>query len=144
MIRYDLICANGHAFDAWFSDSAGYERQAEAGLVECPVCGSADVQKQLMAPARASASSRRSATPAGEPPPLEHARAARQLLRQLHEHVRQHADYVGRAFPEEARKRAVEEDARPIWGEASGKDVRELAEEGIEVLPLPPLPDEKN
>ena len=143
MIRYDLICAKGHTFDAWFSDSAGYERQAEAGLVECPVCGSTDVQKQLMAPALAS-SARRDAEPAQGSPLDEQARAARQLLRRLHEHVRQHADYVGRAFPEEARKRATEEDARPIWGEASGKDVRELAEEGIEVLPLPPLPDEKN
>ena len=142
MIRYDLICANGHAFDAWFSDSAGYERQAEAGLVECPVCGSADVQKRLMAPALAS--SNRSATPAADHPLLEHTRAASKLLRELHAHVRRHADYVGRAFPEEARKRALEEDARPIWGEASREEVRELTEEGISVLPLPPLPDEKN
>ncbi len=177
MIRYDLICAEGHAFDAWFSDSASYDRQVDAGLVECPVCGSVDVRKQLMTPAvatgrrsaplpdahdaSASMASQAGAVAQGghaASPPLADAAAAhgtpdaggdvaaqlRALARAVHEHVRRHADYVGRDFAEEARRRAAMEEVRPAWGEATREEVEELLEDGIAVLPLPPSPDEKN
>jgi len=146
MIRYDLICACGHRFDAWFSSSAAYDEQRQAGLVECPLCGGTDVRKQLMTPALASGASRRQRKEPRQTARLndETARAARALLRALHAHVRENADYVGRDFAEEARRRAPLKNARPVWGEATREDVRELAEEGIEVMPLPPLPDEKN
>lgn len=136
MIRYDLVCVEGHLFDAWFSDSASFDEQVKAGLVACPVCGSTRVEKQLMAPAVA--------TTRSTPNLSEETARLRAMVRALHEHVRREADYVGRRFPEEARKRAEKEDARPIWGEASGEEVRALREEGIEVLPLPPLPEKKN
>jgi len=50
MILYSLRCANTHLFDAWFRNSDAYDAQARAGLLECPVCGSDDVGKALMAP----------------------------------------------------------------------------------------------
>ena len=50
MIRYNLRCEKGHAFESWFQNSAAYDRQAKRGLVVCPVCGSAKVEKALMAP----------------------------------------------------------------------------------------------
>ena len=137
MIRYDLVCAEGHLFDAWFSDSASYEKQAAAGLVECPVCGSTRVEKQLMAPAVAGARRREGSL-------AEETAKLRAMVRALHEHVRREAEYVGPRFAEEARRRAEKDDARPIWGEASGEDVRALHEEGIPVMPLPPLPEKKN
>ena len=137
MIRYDLVCAKGHLFDAWFSDSASYEEQVAAGLVECPVCGSTRIEKQLMAPAVKGARQREGTL-------SEETAKLRALVRALHEHVRREAEYVGPRFAEEARRRAEKEDARPIWGEASGEEVKALHEEGIPVLPLPPLPDKKN
>ncbi len=137
MIRYDLVCAEGHLFDAWFSDSASFDEQVAAGLVACPVCGCSRVEKQLMAPSVTAAKSGKAGL-AAETAKL------RAMVRALHEHVRREAEYVGRRFPEEARKRAEEDDAKPIWGEASGEEVRALREEGIEVLPLPPLPEKKN
>lgn len=51
MIRYALQCDQGHGFEAWFGDSAAYDDQAARGLVECPLCGSRGVSKQIMAPA---------------------------------------------------------------------------------------------
>jgi hypothetical protein len=51
MIRYDLQCRDGHAFDGWFRDSAAFESLCQAGLVECPTCGGTSVSKRLMAPA---------------------------------------------------------------------------------------------
>ena len=50
MIRYALVCSKGHAFESWFQNSAAYDKQAKRGLVECPVCGDAKVEKALMAP----------------------------------------------------------------------------------------------
>jgi len=50
MIRYALICAKGHEFESWFPNSAGYDKQVKRGLVTCPSCGSAKVEKAIMAP----------------------------------------------------------------------------------------------
>ena len=50
MIRYALACDQGHTFESWFQNSAAYDKQAKRGLVTCPVCGSAKVEKALMAP----------------------------------------------------------------------------------------------
>ena len=51
MIKYALGCAEGHAFDSWFPDSAAYEKQRKRGFVVCPECGSTRVDKAIMAPA---------------------------------------------------------------------------------------------
>jgi hypothetical protein len=51
MIHYDLRCAGDHGFDGWFKDSASFEAQSKAGLLECPECGSAEVRRALMSPA---------------------------------------------------------------------------------------------
>jgi hypothetical protein len=165
MIRYDLTCARGHEFDAWFSDSASFEEQQEKGLVACPVCGDTRVRRQLARPGipmkgnRRPSSSVPSERPASTPTapatrgaegqlPLSEgeARVLRQFVRELHAFVREKAEYVGSRFPEEARRRheAGKAGERPIWGEATAEEARSLREEGIEVLPLPPLPDKKN
>ena len=151
MIRYALICAREHLFEAWFASSQAYDEQVRAGLVACPVCGSTRVRKQLMRPAvattRTRAAERKGAPAKDDAAPAimdEQMRTLRDLARRIHEHVRTHAEYVGPAFAQEARKRARQKDARPVWGEASTEDVKELLDSGIEVLPLPPLPDKKN
>jgi hypothetical protein len=50
MIRYALACEKGHVFESWFASSAAYDKQAKHGLVTCPVCDSAKVEKTIMAP----------------------------------------------------------------------------------------------
>ena len=50
MIRYALVCDKGHGFESWFADSAAFDKQAKRGLVTCPHCGSAKVEKAIMAP----------------------------------------------------------------------------------------------
>lgn len=72
-------------------------------------------------------------------------RQVRSLLRELHKHVRENADDVGRTFPEEARKiHEGEAPARSIFGTATTEEVRSLLEDGVGVLPLPPLPEDRN
>ena len=143
MIRYDLMCDKEHEFDSWFRDSAAFDDQSAAGEVTCPVCGSAKVSKRLMTPG-VPAKSNRKQTP---PPAIIDAKskAVREALRKVRQHVEATSDYVGADFPEEARRIYYKEtEERGIYGEASLEDAKSLHEEGIEVLPLPPAPDEKN
>jgi hypothetical protein len=151
MIRYDLLCANGHAFDGWFRDSVAYDKQAAAGDVACPACGDTAVEKQLMTPRLPAKSNRKSEAPPVAPAPLhanlrdERTRKLAEAIRELRRHVEENADYVGDRFAEEARRIHYEEsEARGIYGEATIEDARELLEEGIAVAPLPRPPDEAN
>jgi hypothetical protein len=163
MIRYSLACERQHVFESWFQNSAAYDRQAARGLVTCPLCGSAKVEKAIMAPslgraARKGAAAAPAAPAAPETPaapaseektpvamvsPEE--REVRAKLRELRDHLTKNSDYVGQKFPEEARKMHYGEvEHRSIYGEASAEDAKALHEEGIEFHPLPVLPDERN
>jgi hypothetical protein len=158
MIRYALNCEHGHGFESWFQSSAAYDKQAKRALVTCPVCGSAKVEKAIMAPrlARAEATEQLPAPLPSTPPPAVPAktpvaimsppeRELRKKLKELRDHVTKNADYVGPRFPEQARKIHYGEiEHRSIYGEASADEARELHEEGIEFHPLPILPDEFN
>lgn len=142
MIRYALQCAAGHEFESWFRDSASYDEQAKRGFVTCPECGSARVEKRIMAPSLAT----REGQPAAPVAMMgEKEREFRAMLAALHRHVRENAEDVGQGFVEEARKiHYGEVDERAIYGVATPQEARSLHEEGIAVLPLPPLPDEAN
>ena len=159
MIRYALACAKGHAFESWFPNSAAYDKQAKRGLVTCPACGDSKVEKAIMAPKLSGTRKRGKASPpvaAPDAPAPNDAKAPvammspqenelRQKLKELREHLTKNSDYVGKKFPEEARKMHYGEiDHRSIYGEASLKDAKELHDEGIEFHPLPVLPDERN
>jgi len=155
MIRYALSCNKGHSFETWFQDSSAYDKQAKRGLVTCPLCGSAKVEKAIMAPRLSGARKRRAqidaATPdkAPENQPVAmmspQEKEFRTKLKELREHITKNADDVGQKFPEEARKMHYgETEHRSIYGVASPDDAKELAEEGIDFHPIPILPDERN
>jgi hypothetical protein len=64
-----------------------------------------------------------------------------EAVRKLRRHVEENCDYVGDAFPEEARRiHYGEKDARGIYGEATSDEARRLDDEGIEVFRLPKTP----
>jgi hypothetical protein len=147
MIRYDLLCDQGHEFDAWFSDSAAYDKQAALGLVDCAHCGSSRVQKQMMAPGISTRSNRKSDEPQRmvSAPTDPRMQAMVEMMRAFRSHVEKTAENVGNRFAEEARKIHYKEaDARGIYGHATADEAQELIEEGIEVAPLPVLPEDGN
>jgi hypothetical protein len=158
MIRYTLRCDHGHAFESWFQSSTAYEAQEKRKLVSCPVCGSAKVERAIMAPqivskkARDSAASAPAAAtevaanaPASTPLLMAQERELRAKLKELRDHIVKTADNVGERFPNEARKMHYGDiEHRPIYGEASPDEARSLIEEGVEVTPLPVLPDDRN
>ena len=158
MILYSLVCHKGHDFESWFASSAAYDKQVKRGLVSCPLCGSAKVEKAIMAPRLARkdkstsiiAPAEESApAPAQAPTPVAmispQEKEFRAKLKELRDHLTANADNVGKKFPEEARKMHYGEiEHRSIFGEASPQDAKDLHEEGIEFHPLPVLPDERN
>jgi hypothetical protein len=152
MIKFSLLCARGHGFESWFSSGEAFETQAHSGRVLCPHCQTPDVKKAIMAPAIALG---RGGEPAGplaqgetpakmallDPRDLE----TRALLTAIHKKIYDEAEDVGTRFAEEARK--IHEGyvrERPIHGMANAADARALMEEGIDILPVPSLPDELN
>jgi hypothetical protein len=138
MIRYDLRCPSGHAFDSWFASSAAYDRLRAAGHVACPTCGATDVDKALMAPAVATRE-QAAPRPLAEP---EDPRAA--ALAALKREIEEKSDYVGLRFAAEARAmHAGEAPARPIHGEARLDEAKKLLEDGVPVAPLPFIPTRK-
>jgi hypothetical protein len=147
MIRYDLICKNGHAFDGWFANSAAYDVQARDRLLACPLCGSGEVDKQLMTPGLPAKSNRKSEVkqPVFTGPADPRQKMLMTMMRELRKSVEANAEYVGDKFAEEARKIHYEEaEKRGIYGEATVEDAHALVEEGIEVHPLPKLPEDGN
>lgn len=151
MIHYQLVCTNGHSFDGWFRDSAGFERQAASGLVACPDCATTSVSRALMAPAirksTAVVDQTGRADPVVAPVPVPQVAGiglpdqVRAVLQRLRAEVERTCEHVGDRFAEEAR--AIHNGtaaARGIYGESTPEQAEALAEEGIEVTRIPWLP----
>lgn len=162
MIRYALHCDRGHDFESWFQSSSAYDSQVKRKLVTCPICGSAKVEKAIMAPRIVSQKGRGRATPPPEPATTTTAapeaaapastslmmaqeRELRAKLKELRDHIVKNADNVGERFANEARAMHYgDKEHRPIYGEASPEEAKSLIDEGIDVSPLPTLPEDRN
>jgi hypothetical protein len=138
MIRYALHCDQAHEFEGWFGSSGDFDDQQARGLLECPVCASKAVRKQIMAPA-VSGTKR---TIQDEQRPTQ--TMMLEAMGALRRHVEENFDDVGDSFAKEAR--AIHEgkaEVRGIYGQASASEVKELVEDGVPVAPLPPEPPKK-
>jgi hypothetical protein len=161
MIRYSLRCERDHAFESWFQDSSAYDAQVKRKLVSCPVCSSVKIEKAIMAPRIVGKKGRERIEPApalapaapaeipaaatSTPLMMAQERELRAKLKELRDHIVKNADNVGERFPNEARKMHYGDiEHRPIYGEASPEEARSLIDEGVEVSPLPVLPDDRN
>jgi hypothetical protein len=138
MIRYALACGAGHDFEGWFGSSGDFDDQSVRGLVSCPMCGSAEVRKQIMAPAVFTTKGRegRASGPSRE--------MMMEMATRVRRHVEENFDDVGDAFAREAR--AIHEgrsEERGIYGEATPEEVRALVEDGVPVAPLPQTPPDR-
>ncbi len=130
MIKYALKCEVGHDFEAWFPSSDGFDEQSRQGLVECPMCGSRQVAKAIMAPMVR--------TSKGRDETNEAQRRLAELAFKVRKHVEATHDYVGDAFAKEARD--IHEGLtpeRPIYGEATPAEVKSLVEDGVPVAAIP-------
>ena len=143
----NLRCEGGHGFEGWFGSEDDFQAQSARGLVACPMCGDGQITRLPSAPrlnlsgARAPAlvnqpqDGPRNATPGPAGPPSPEVQA---LWMKAVQQVLQNTEDVGERFPEEARRiHYGESELRGIRGQASAEDRAALADEGIEVMPLP-------
>lgn len=148
----NLQCAQGHGFEGWFGSDDDYHQQQASGRLSCPVCDDASISRLPSAP-RLNLSGARA--PSGGPAPTEAVaaepasgsappgpsvaalQAQAMWLKMVQRVVKDTVD-VGERFPEEARRMHYgESQQRGIRGQASAEERAALAEEGIEVMPLP-------
>lgn len=133
MIKYALVCHADHAFEGWFGSSDAFDDQQARDLLECPVCASRQVRKQIMAP---NVTGTKAQGPNQE--------MLLEAMGRLRAHVEDTFEDVGEGFSDEAR--AIHEgraEERSIYGQATGREVMELIADGVPVAPLPPKPPSK-
>ena len=141
MIRFALVCSEAHEFEGWFRDNADFDKQQKHQMVSCPVCETQSVGKALMAPAVSTGRQKEKITLAMG----DEQRRMMSEMRAMTQKLKDGADYVGDKFAEEARKiHDGDTEPRGIYGEANPEDAKALIEEGIEVHPLPRLPEDSN
>tara|TARA_B100000989_G_scaffold208889_1_gene158423 strand:- start:24 stop:449 length:426 start_codon:yes stop_codon:yes gene_type:complete len=141
MIRYDLVCVNEHFFESWFKDSESYQKQLEANEIVCPKCNSSNISKSLMAPGIP----KKTNTKNGNVIANSSSSSINNAIRKIRDEIKKNSEYVGDQFPEEARKIYYNEaEMRSIYGKASKKEITELVDEGIDIIQIPEIPDDKN
>ncbi len=136
MIRYTLNCAAGHGFDSWFQSAEAVDKLLTAGQITCPVCGVAQVEKALMAPAiRATLR---------DAPSDRDAAARETAMTALRAEIEAKSEYVGVNFVAEARAmHDGDTPERSIYGEAKPEEAIKLLKDGVPIAPLPFMPARK-
>lgn len=146
MIRYSLKCSADHGFDSWFQNAEAFTALQAARQLACPVCGTTEVEKSLMAPSvrPARSAEARPETEAAPPSLREPQSELEAAMAELRRQIEANSEYVGMNFATEARKMHLgEAPERAIHGEARPDEARKLIEDGLPVAPLPFLPARK-
>ena len=142
MIKFDLICENQHIFEASFDDSNSFEKQKKKKQIECPFCNSSKISKSVMAPNISNKST--SSIKINREKNKLFSNYNKQINK-IKSEIEKNFKYVGKKFPEEARKiHYGEAEDKPIYGEATEKESQELVDEGISLVKLPFSKEEKN
>ena len=137
MIVFNLICSHcDYTFEGWFDSSSAFESQKKRKLVNCPICESSSVKKALVAPNVGKKSNSKKIT---------NKKTIASNINKIKKIVEENFDYVGDKFTEEAKKiKYGETEDRPIYGEATIEQTKELIDEDISVTPLPFQSNKKN
>ena len=131
MIKYNLVCKCGKAFESWFSGSAEYDDLKRKKLINCIYCNSTSVKKSVMAPNLFSKENKNS-----ENTNLEK-KVKKQLL-ELKSYIKKNCKDVGGNYPREARRIHYDKKtSKGIYGKATPEETAELLEEGIDVATIP-------
>jgi len=139
----DLQCGHQHGFEGWFASEDDFASQLQRGLVSCPLCGDARIEKKLSAPRLNLRTPRHDPSPApvDAAAPVQDMQALQaRMVATLRRLVAESED-VGERFADQARAMHHGElERRNIRGRTTPGEALELLEEGVDVLPLPPLP----
>ena len=151
MVIFDLICDQHHEFEGWFKSSDELSAQQASGMLICPVCDSDEVHKKITAPKLGKKSNASSVQQMALNPEQLAGAGSKQAYEQLqrmmgkvHEFIDANFEDVGNKFAGEALSmHKGEKEVSNIRGTANAEQLKELAQEGVTALPLPPKPLDK-
>lgn len=149
MIRYSLKCPTGHRFESWFQNADAFGSLKAAGQLSCAICGTTEVDKDLMSPGIKSGVEAASipavgGEPAALPDLMRPESEIEKAIAAWRKHVETNSEYVGVQFTREVRRmHAGEAPERLVHGEASPEEARKLIEDGLPIAPLPFMPVRK-
>ena len=137
MIVFNLICSTcEYEFEGWFDNSSAFESQKKRKLLNCPNCENSQIKKTLVAPNVGKKSNSKKIT---------NKKTIASNINKIKKIVEENFDYVGDQFTEEAKKiKYGETEDRPIYGEATIEQTKELIDEDISITPLPFQSSKKN
>ena len=152
MIKYQLkcrskICSNEKEFDGWFKSIEAYEKQKLHRLINCPTCGSDKVEKLLTAPSLKTNKTKTSDVKGKQFENSKNNEAflgnvdsgyISTLLRTLKKEVQKNSTFVGKEFVSQVRSmKEGKIKEKPIHGHGTNKEIKELRNEGIDVINIP-------
>ena len=158
MIKYKLkckstYCLNEDGFDGWFQNIAAFENQKNNGLINCPICGSDEVDKLLTTPSlkinknnkNENIASKIKTTPIVENGIIanDNLKDISTILRTIKKEIKKNSTFVGDKFVSQVRlmkEGKIRE--KPIHGNGSNKEIQELRDEGIDVVNIPWISDD--
>jgi hypothetical protein len=145
-IKFSLVCECSAKFEGWFPGNKEYEEQVSAGKLLCPMCDSANVRKDIMAPNIGKKSIQKNKNAAIDTKQLVGDEMvmggkARHLIRQIHKHVEKNFENVGKNFAKEARKAHRGDRDQEFYGKPSKKEIKDLVKEGIDLFQVPDIKD---
>jgi len=136
MIKYQLRCKCEHEFEGWFPSSKEYTRQKNKGMIQCPMCDSASVDKAIMAP------SVKITKPKKVPDDyMVMGESAEQILRRLNKKIKKDFQDVGKNFAKEARKAHKGKRDQKFYGKPTKDETNKLLDEGIDLFAVPDYKD---
>lgn len=144
MIVFDLHCKDGHRFEGWFGSAEDYETQKGSGLLSCPTCGGAGIERLPSATRFNTGAEAPRPKPAAKPektPDMEGKdpfAVAQILYSRMLDEILTKTEDVGAEFPSEARKIFYSQSSsRAIRGQATKEEHDALVDEGIPVARFP-------
>ncbi|MDC0232363.1 DUF1178 family protein [Pelagibacteraceae bacterium] len=137
MIVFNLICDDCELqFEGWFDNTSAFKSQKRRKLINCPNCERSNINKALVAPNVAKKSNSQI---------FKNKKTLTNNIKKIKKVVEENFDYVGDQFTNEAKKiKYGETKDRPIYGEATIEQTKELIEEDISITPLPFHSNKKN
>ena len=142
MIKYKLICKNcKNSSDSWFGSSKEYEKLKKLKHLNCHLCNSTEVEKTLMAPNVLNSKNQNEINL-----DLKKYSKIKNKIREYQKFIKNNFKYVGKNFAYEARSIHYNKDkkSKPIYGNATTKEVKELKDEGINAEIIPWIKENDN
>jgi len=136
MIKYNLECECGHAFESWFLSSIEYESLNKKKLINCIQCNSTVVKKTLMTPNLSGKSNKIKKSNKFE-------KIVKKELVKFRKYIEKNCKDAGNNFLQEARSIHYDKtSSKGVYGKATPEETEELLEEGIDVTTIPWIKDE--